>query len=310
MVLTEKFHSYKNKIYKNKKFTAPENFKKHPYYNEIKIRIEDAISKGFTFGPVVHYGFDLDSYTDINDFNDAIDKNHKGNYGYGGIGGAPGGIFFSIAEGNDSDYYNDLIDNNSYKNNPFASRYFANSIGPGTGGIVCMLKIEKYCELYDYIKRGILDDEFYGYIIDETYFPIVKRFLKKAFHKANEKEIQEIYRFLEDYSIRKCDGDMPTFLSGSFDTIFSFFEELPNMYINLVDKNFLKAIKTKNINKAQTFILSSYGYEPLIDVNGELICYDMNRIYVCGKTPDTEFLKKWNFNDPTYGDKHYNKGYE
>ena len=127
--LNEKFHSHKNKIYQFKKFTDPKEFRKHSYYNTIKERIEDAISKGFTFGPVVHYGFDLDSKIKSNDFNDAIDKNHKGTYGYGGIGGAPGGIFFSVAEGNDDKFYKDLSDNNSYKNNPFTSRYFAQNIG-------------------------------------------------------------------------------------------------------------------------------------------------------------------------------------
>lgn len=128
--LDEKFHSHKHKIHQFKKFTNPEEFKKHSYYNNIKEKIEDAILKGFTFGPVVHYGFDLSSKVKSDDFNDVIDKNHKGSYGYGGIGGAPGGIFFSIAEGNDDEIYKDLSDHNTYKNNPFTSRYFAQHMGP------------------------------------------------------------------------------------------------------------------------------------------------------------------------------------
>lgn len=125
MKLNEKYHSHEHQIYQYKNFTNPEIYKKHSYYNVIKDRIEDAVSKGFTFGPVVHYGIDLDVKSKTNDYNDVIDKNHKGQYGYGGVGWAPGGIFFSVAEGNDPKSYKDLSDNNSYKNNPFASRYFA-----------------------------------------------------------------------------------------------------------------------------------------------------------------------------------------
>lgn len=172
-----------------------------------------------------------------------------------------------------------------------------------------MLKVKKYCDLSDYIKRGILDDEYYGYIIDEHYFHILIRFLKKAFPSASQMEIDKIYNIIEDYSIRELSGNLPTFLSGSFDNIFQIIDELPSKYKMLMNKNFYKAIKDKNINAAQTFILNAYGYGPVIDVGGEIICYDMNRIYICGETPDTNFLKNWDFNDSSFRDNQWNNGY-
>ncbi len=309
MRLIEKFHSHKNKVFQYKNFTDPEKFKKHKYYDKIKDRIEDALSKGFTFGPVIHYGFDLESENKTNDFNDIIDKSHHGAYGYGGVGGAPGGIFFSVAEGNDPNFYSDLTDDNTYKNDPFSSRYFARSMGVSTGGIVCMLKATKYCDLRPYIKKGILDDEFMGYIVDESHFYILKRLLRKIYPKASSEQIEEIFNIIEEYCIIENDGYIPTFLSGSFDNIFQLINNHLKNYINLIDKNFYNFIKTENINKAQTFILNAYGYDPVIDVCGEIICYDMNNIYVCGKTSDTDFLKKWDFDDRELYDKWKNKGY-
>ena len=318
MQLYESFHSPKLGIYQYKKFTDPKNYKKHPYYEKIKDRMEDAISKGYTFGPVIHYGIDIDSKAGDGDYNDIINKNDKGLSGYAGIGNAPGGIFFSIAEGNDSDFYDDLTDNNTYKNNPFTARYFMYSMGVrhphDAGGMVCMLKAQKYCNLGPYVNRGILDDDFQAYIIDSKYFHIVKRFLKKAFSKVRPKAVPtiigNIYQYLDSYSIRNCGGFMPTFLSGSFDDLIPFINSLPKGYIKFLDEHFYTILKDKNVNKLQTFILDAYGYDPVIEVGGEIICYDMNSIYICGKTPDTERLKDIGQNEDIASiDKIYHNGY-
>lgn len=173
-----------------------------------------------------------------------------------------------------------------------------------------MLKAKKYCDLGDYMQRGILDDEYQGYIVDENYFHIIIRLLKKIFPTANSNQIKEIYNFISEYSIRECSGYIPTFLSGSFDNIFPIFDELPLKYKKLADKNFYKAVKDENVNIAQTFILNAYGYDPVIDVCGEIICYDMNRIYICGKTPDSDVVK--NMDDeanPSWEDDLWNNGY-